>query len=275
MNRPRMLLDILLLPFSVVAAADWPLRPPGRPANLTATVSSSHVALEWVHASPDNGLATHYVVKWVGKDQAEAEWYQNWVGVGEERIEIRQLVPGAHYAVRVAAVNPQGRTWSKAVVFSTLAWVRCDETFHWRGVLDDADVRGLCGPGADRVNSADPDGIACGDVGTTEYILAGLAAGSAISLIGIAILLRHRCFPDLCGFSEPPEPRSEAPAYMLGGGRRGGGGGPSSETVELAPAAHHATSTSTLSTPRSACTSSCGGGTATGPGIAKRSGFGD
>ena len=179
---------------------DWGDRSPGRPRNFTVTANTTSCELEWRHASAsDGGLSTHYVLKWMKKDGRDIEWYPNWVSVGKgglSSILLTGLAPGREYAVRVASVNPQGRNWSLPVSFQTLAAVRCDETAHWRGLLEDADAAELCGPGSD-LRYDDPDGRTCG-VSSMEYVLAGTAAGVAMALVFTAMLLRRTCFRLLC-----------------------------------------------------------------------------
>ena len=188
----------------------WPVASPGAPANVSieATPSSAHV--RWKHAPPsDGGLATHYVIKWMVKDGVEVHWHPEWVGVGSELVTLAELTPGSVYGVRIAAVNTQGRAWAPATTFRTLSGIRCDMTFHWGGLIDDADKGILCGDLA-QINPMDPEASGGCSAGYTEYVLAGVAAGATISLVLASTLLNQRCTRRL--FSLLPHAADEAPA---------------------------------------------------------------
>ena len=120
---------------SIASDADvWSHSPPGKPHNVTINVTETGAVVSWQHAPPDEGgLAIHYTLKWQEKDQEDATWYPGWVGIGDERAAITDLVGGVTYACRIAAINKSGRTWSDYVIFSTLSSMRCDETWHWPG----------------------------------------------------------------------------------------------------------------------------------------------
>ena len=62
------------------------------------------------------------------------------------KIQLHGLNPGWTYALRVAAVNSQGRAWSNAIIFQTLAGVRCTEREYWKSLFDDNEFHHLCGP---------------------------------------------------------------------------------------------------------------------------------
>lgn len=101
------------------AAAAWPEAPPGVPANVSMDISRNTAHIRWQHAPPSaGGRASHYVVKWQAKDEEAVQWYPEFVGVGDEHVHLGRLAPGAAYAVRIAAVNTQGRAWSSVVTFS-------------------------------------------------------------------------------------------------------------------------------------------------------------
>ena len=119
-------------------------------------------------------------------------WHPDWIGVGNEFVALHGLRPGATYALRVAAVNTQGRAWSEAAVFHTLTAVHCAETHHWQSLLDEADTHRVCAAEHAALSSAtsgDPDARGACSVGWTEYLLAGLAAGGTIVVVLLAVLL--------------------------------------------------------------------------------------
>ena len=112
--------------------AVWPTLPPGKPLNLSVTVRHSHAFIRWKHAPPvDGGLATHYVAKWQPKDDVEASWFPEYLGVGDELVTLSDLTPGATYGIRVAAINKQGRAWSELAAFTMLTGMKCDGSWHW------------------------------------------------------------------------------------------------------------------------------------------------
>ena len=75
------------------------------------------------------------VRRWQAMDHDEVVWHPDWIGAGNEVVALSGLRAGATYALRVAAVNAQGRAWSEAAVFRTLVGVHCAETRHWQPLL--------------------------------------------------------------------------------------------------------------------------------------------
>ena len=157
------------------------------PVNISVLVWHHHAELRWVHDHVGT-LPTHYVVKWQAKGSEEADWHPDWVGVGSEVVVLEDLFPGRTYAARVASVSTQGRAWSKAVVFRTLTPIRCAMSEDYFPLIDEADQHQLCAEEhTDPEASIDPDARKC-PPGVTEYLLAGIAAGSTIALVAIAML---------------------------------------------------------------------------------------
>eukprot|EP00967_Tisochrysis_lutea_P158304 scaffold323242_cov33-Tisochrysis_lutea.AAC.3 len=159
-------------------AAVWPALPPGKPTNLTVLSGKTWASVRWIAASPaaGGGETNHFALKWQYKDAAEAEWYPYWVGPDKGEAMLQSLGSGVTIATRVAAVNQYGRTWSDFVVFSTcvhtctmpsplrvclgipvgrmLSFVAsphrmsplvCDEAYQFKGVMETADIEGICG----------------------------------------------------------------------------------------------------------------------------------
>ena len=175
----------------------WAVAPPDAPGNISVTVRLQTAEIRWLPGSSGKGnLPTHYVVKWQAKGHDEVIWYPNFVGVGGESIQVHGLYPGWTYAVRVAAVNTQGRAWSPPAVFHALGAISCAETNEWEPLIDDDDEREICSGAYDAIVAAsdDPDARRLCDPGVTEYVLAGVAAGGTIALVAFAVLLRHPAF---------------------------------------------------------------------------------
>jgi hypothetical protein len=121
-------------------------RAPGKPLNLSVTMGLTYARVSWTHgSSTEGGLATHYVAKWQSKDGEEAQWYPEWLGVGDETVSLQSLKPGSTYAIRVAAINKQGRAWSDMAIFTTLTDMRCDGSWHWNLLFEVEEVQKLCG----------------------------------------------------------------------------------------------------------------------------------
>lgn len=170
----------------------WRVLPPGSPLNLSVTVWYTEAVVRWKHALPqDGGLATHYAAKWQTKDALDVVWYPDWLGVGGETMKLEGLTPGASYAVRIAAINKQGRAWSDIAAFTMLKHLQCQGHWHWSQLLSTDEVQSLCGSVVD--DTSDPDPRAC-SVGSLEYVLAGGAAGAVMSFVAVAILVRMICF---------------------------------------------------------------------------------
>ena len=175
----------------VATASAWKQLPPGRPRNVTVDANMHEARITWAHApSDEGGLATHYAIKWQMKDMDTVEWYPDFVGIGQEAVVLDGLLHGVQYAFQIAAMNPQGRAWSGAVRFTTLARVRCEETFHWSSLLDRAEIERMCGDES-LDDPSDPDPRGC-SVGMNEYVLAGIAAGATLGFVISAVLLNAR-----------------------------------------------------------------------------------
>ena len=180
----------MLLCLAATASA-WKQLPPGRPRNVTVDANMHEARITWAHApSDEGGLATHYAIKWQMKDMDTVEWYPDFVGIGQEAVVLDGLLHGVQYAFQIAAMNPQGRAWSGAVRFTTLARVRCEETFHWSSLLDRAEIERMCGDES-LDDPSDPDPRGC-SVGMNEYVLAGIAAGATLGFVISAVLLNAR-----------------------------------------------------------------------------------
>jgi hypothetical protein len=165
---------------------------PNAPGNITVTVSPNHASVRWLHSMHGGGLPTHYVVKYQAKAHTEVLWHPDWVGIGSEIIELQSLYPGRTYALRVAAVNKQGRAWSDAVLFRTLSSIHCIESQEWLPLIDEADQRRVCTEERrTTVKSNDPDARGECSQGVTEYLFAGVAAAGTIALVLFALLSRH------------------------------------------------------------------------------------
>ena len=199
---------------------------------------------QWAHAR----LVLVRPRRWQAKDHDEVNWHPDWIGVGNELVELHGLRAGATYALRVAAVSTQGRSWSEAAIFTTLTSVRCAEARRWVPLLDEADMHRVCALEHLALSSstADPDARGACSVGWTEYILAGLAAGSTIIIILLSVVL-DRPWARKLYFPEAP-PRPPAQFFGIGGSAHfdiadgADGGGPSeppgAAEVLLHPKAH-------------------------------------
>ena len=125
----------------------------------------------------------------------DVRWHPDWVGVGNELIELDGLYPASVYGVRVSAVNRQGRSWSPTSLFRTISGIPCEQGMReeWveGGLIDELETRRLCGPGLEP-NLRDPDARdeAC-SAGYFSYILAGLAAGAVMALVFASMFLRN------------------------------------------------------------------------------------
>ena len=189
------------VPVVVASATDSTL--PGPPGNVSVTVWPHHAEVHWRHAEDEGfGLPTHYVVKWQEVDSHEILWHPDWIGVGNELVVLRGLRSSGSYALRIAAVNTQGRAWSEAVVFRTLANVHCSDVEHWQPLLDELDTRRVCAAEHAALRSGtsdDPDARGACAVGWTEYVLAGLAAGGTLVVVLLAVMFDG-------SFTERPAP---------------------------------------------------------------------
>lgn len=192
-SHPHLCAWLLVLGLLAGASAEpatlrWPIATPGDPVNISVAVTHASATVSWQHASAtDGGLATHYVIKWQVRGGEAVQWFPEWVSVGEETMHIPDLDPGSEYAVRIAAVNTQGRAWSAMTVFSTLDDARCGMTWHWHGILDTSDIVALCGR-HERGKEDDPSPRSACTASWAEYAMAGLAAGAAMSFVCAGLL---------------------------------------------------------------------------------------
>ena len=171
------------------------LAEPPPPCNISVASWTHSAEVRWLHGATGGQpatLATHYVVKWQAKNGREVTWHPEWVGLGSEKIELDALSPGHEYALRIAAVNTQGRAWSKVAVFRTLSGVPCSAVESWQPLVDESDAIQLCG--ADLPSEAPHDGCEL-----PGYLLAGVAAGGTLALILAAMIGHDQCAARLIG----------------------------------------------------------------------------
>jgi hypothetical protein len=203
---------LMLALAQLLPASAWLMAQPAPPCNISVTSWPHSAEIRWLHGA-GRGLATHYVIKWQEREQPEVLWHPEWVGVGAERIVLRELRPGRAYALRIAAVNTQGRAWSQVAVFQTVSRVRCADAQQWRPLLEEADVAEACG---DDAGADDELGVYAG-CSMLEYVFAGIAAGGTIALIGVAMLMHHPCMRGLLAPAAGLRPaRLEDEARRLG-----------------------------------------------------------